>query len=230
MSSFAVGYGSSYLDISVPDHWRVSELRSSEMPGLDDPASAIRQALNGPISAPPLSNVLKGAGNVVIVVSDGTRVTRADVFLPILLDAANEAGISDGDITVLFSTGTHTQQTDKQRKALAGPLAAGRVRLVDHDPGADDLVDLGATPAGTPVLVSRIAHEADRLIVTGVIQLHYFAGFGGGRKGVLPGISGEESIVANHSFTVSPDGGRNSDCRTAKLDGNPLHEDMMEAA
>jgi nickel-dependent lactate racemase len=225
-----VGYGDERIDFDLPEGWRSSLLVPKGMPSLGDPAAEVARAVTQPVSSAPLAEVLGGAGSLVIVVSDKTRVTGADVVLPVILNAANEAGVPDPGITVLFACGTHSMHTDEERRAIVGEEVASRVRLVDHDCRGDDMVSIGTTTAGTPVRINRIAHEADRLVITGTAQFHYFAGFGGGRKSVLPGICAEETIIRNHAFTMSPDGGRNPHCRPAKLDGNELNEDMMEAA
>jgi nickel-dependent lactate racemase len=226
----SVGYGDGSLDFELPEDWRSSILVPTGMPSLDDPAGEVAKAIGNPVSSPPIGEVLEGAGNLVIVVSDKTRVTGADIVLPVLIDAANDAGIPDAGITVLFACGTHAMHTEKERRAIVGESVAARVRLVDHDCRDGDLVSVGTTTAGTQVRINRMAYEADRLLITGTVQFHYFAGFGGGRKSVLPGICAEETIIRNHTFTMSPEGGRNPNCRPGRLDGNELSEDMAEAA
>ncbi len=225
----SIGYGDGQVDFELPDGWRPSLLVPKGMPSLEDPAGEVARAVAHPVSSPPLTEVLDGAGSLVIVVSDKTRITGAGVVLPVLLNAANDAGVPDPGITVLFACGTHAMHTDEERRAIVGEEVTSRVRLVDHDCRAEDMVSVGTTGAGTPVRINRMAHEADRLVITGTAQFHYFAGFGGGRKSVLPGICAEETIVRNHAFTMDPGGGRNPHCRPAKLDGNEVSEDMTEA-
>jgi nickel-dependent lactate racemase len=225
-----IGYGDGGLDFELPEDWRASVLVPKGMPSLEDPAGEVARAIANPVSSAPLRKVLEGAESLVIVVSDKTRLTGARTVLPVLLDAANDAGVPDAGITVLFACGTHSMHTEKERREIVGDGIAARVKLVDHDCRADDLVSVGTTPAGTRVRVNRLANEADRLVLTGAVQFHYFAGFGGGRKSVLPGICAEDTIIRNHAFTVSPEGGRNPNCRPAKVDGNELSEDMTEAA
>ena len=225
-----IGYGDSNIDFEIPNGWDTRSLKPKGMPRLEDPAEAVRQAVAEPISSPPLAEVLSGGGDLVIVVSDKTRITGAEIVVPVLLDTANAAGIVDEKITILFARGTHSSHTREEQEQIVGHGVASRVRLVDHDLKADDLVNIGTTPAGTPVMVNRLAQEAEKLIITGTIQLHYFAGFGGGRKSILPGICGEQTIIKNHAFTMSPKGGRNPNCQPGKLEGNELNEDMIEAA
>ena len=230
MSSIHLKYGDSELEASLPDSWQVKELLPIGLPPANDPVATIVEALTNPIDSPPLGEVLAGAKDLVITVSDKTRVTRINAVLPHILEVANAAGISDDNITIIMACGTHGGHTDDERTAIVGQDVAARIRLIDHDCNAPDMVSVGTTTRGTPLAINRLAHEADRLIVTGCAQFHYFAGFGGGRKGVLPGISAEKTIITNHAHTIDPSGGRNPLCTTGKLDGNPLSEDMVEAA
>lgn len=192
-------------------------------------AADFLRALDEPVAGPPLTEVAERRKNACIVVSDKTRRYGADVWLAPLLDRLNAAGIADGDVTVLFATGMHAGHTPEERAELAG-AAAARVRLVDHDcDAADSLVSLGRTTVGTPVAVNRLAAEADLLIVTGAVAPHYYAGFTGGRKGVVPGIAARETVLANHGLNLAPGGGTDPRARAAVLDGNPIHEDMLDA-
>ena len=229
MSKIHLKYGDSTLEASLPDSWQAKELLPVDLPAAEDPAATVCEALSTPIGSPPLAEVLAGAKDLVITVSDKTRVTRIDAVLPHILEVANAAGIPDDKITIIMACGTHAGHTDEERAAIVGTYVASRIRLVDHDCNAPDMMSVGTTPGGTPVTINRLAHEADRLIVTGCAQFHYFAGFGGGRKGVVPGICAEKTIIANHAYTIAENGGRNPDCTTGKLDGNPLSEDMLEA-
>ncbi|HWI41249.1 MAG TPA: nickel-dependent lactate racemase [Verrucomicrobiae bacterium] len=168
---------------------------------------------------------------VVVVVSDITRYTASEVFLPILLERLTQTGISPEDVTLLVALGIHRKQTPEEHAALAGPLY-GRVRIVDHD--CDDgqgMVTLGVTSGGVPVEVNRLAVEADRLILTGAVGFHYFAGFSGGRKSLLPGIASRRSCMASHFMVLNPSegSGKNPRAATGVLEGNPVHRAMEEA-
>jgi lactate racemase len=187
-------------------------------------------ALARPVAGPQLGDIAAGKRSACIVVSDKTRRYGADVWLPALLDALNTAGVSDGQITVLFALGMHPAHTAAERAEIAGAEAAFRVRFVDHN--CDDpagLATLGRTAAGTPVAVNRLAAEAELLIVTGGVMPHYYAGFTGGRKSVVPGLAARETVLANHSLNLASGGGTHPRARTASLDGNPIHEDLLDA-
>jgi len=213
------------MDISVPDEDIISVLSGRHMEPLPSPQEAVRDALRKPIGSAPLSEVVSKGEKVAIIVSDQTRATKADVFLPVLADHLNELGIPDKDLFIVFSNGTHPLHTPEKQAKIVGKGIARRLRMFDHDcRDENNLVDLGKTSRGTPVRLNKMVYEADRKVLTGGITYHYFAGFGGGRKAVLPGIAGFDSIQTNHMLSMDPR------CTTAALDDNPLSLDMEEAA
>jgi lactate racemase len=168
---------------------------------------------------------------VVIVTSDITRYTASEVYLPLLVERLNAAGIRDKDIEVVIALGIHRKQTDHEHARIIGPLF-GRIKVSDHD--CDDpgkLVYLGKTSSGIEVEVNRAVAETDRVILTGVVGFHYFAGFGGGRKSILPGVASRKSCMASHFAVLNPGAGsgRNPNATTGGLDGNPVHQAMVEA-
>ena len=199
---------------------------------LPDPSEAVRRALSAPIGTPALAEIVQPGERVVIVTSDITRYTGSELYLPILVEELNRCGIADEHIEILIALGIHRRQTEAEHRQILGPLY-GRLSVRDHD--CDDpaqLVDLGPTSSGLPVQINRRVVEADRVIVTGTIGLHYFAGFGGGRKSLVPGVASRETCMATHFAIFNPpeQGGRNPGARTANLDGNPVHQAILEAA
>ena len=192
------------------------------------PEQLIAQALDGCREA--LSQFRPGE-QVVIVTSDVTRPTGSDLYLPLLVSRLNAVGIADRDIEIVIALGIHRKQTEAEHKKIVGALY-GRIKVSDHDcddPGA--LVYLGDTARGIPVEVNRRVAEAKRLILTGAITFHYFAGFGGGRKSILPGVASRRSCLASHFALLNPAkaSGRNPQAVTGNLEGNPVHEAMLEA-
>jgi nickel-dependent lactate racemase len=141
-----------------------------------------------------------------------------------LLDELNKGGIHDQDITIIFGCGTHRPVTPEEKEKLVGKNALERVKTISHNYIAEDLVYLGKTSFGTKVIVNKIFAEADIKVLAGDINLHYYAGYGGGRKGVLPAVSSAETIQQNHALLVHPK------ATNGNLEENPVHEDMMEAA
>jgi len=192
------------------------------------PAELVERALAGCEQA--LSTFRPG-DKVVIVTSDVTRPTGSEVYLPMLVERLNRAGIRDRDIEIVIALGIHRKQTEAEHRKIVGELCA-RIKVSDHDcddPGA--LVYLGDTARGVPVEINRRAAEADRLILTGAVTFHYFAGFGGGRKSMLPGVSSRKSCMASHFALLNPEegSGRHPKAVTGNLEGNPVHEAMIEA-
>jgi len=168
---------------------------------------------------------------VVIVTSDITRYTGSEVYLPLLVERLNRQGIPDGDIEVLVALGIHRAQTPHEHEKILGTLY-GRIRVVDHDCDNNaELVSIGKTSNGIDVRINRRAVEAKRLILTGVIGFHYFAGFGGGRKSVLPGIASRQACMDSHFAVLNPGhgSGKNLHAVTGNLDNNPVHQAMTEA-
>jgi nickel-dependent lactate racemase len=196
-------------------------------------AELVEAALDEPIASPPLLDLARGGRSAAILVSGKDRVTGAAVFLPILLSRLREAGIAAADVTVYMATGTHVRFSPEDRAAVFGDALPAEVRVVAHDcKDREGLVRLGTSRFGNEVWVSRAAYEADVKILTGRITHHYFAGFTAGRKAVLPGVSGFETIQRNHRLVLSGEGDdpRHPDARSGRLEGNPVHEEMLEAA
>ncbi len=167
---------------------------------------------------------------VVIVTSDITRYTGSEIYLPLLVERLNRHGITDGDIEILIALGIHRTQTEHEHKKILGTLF-GRIRVSDHDcDDHDALTFIGTTSSGIKVSISRTAVEADHLILTGTIGFHYFAGFSGGRKSVLPGIASRKACMASHFAVLNPGAGsgKNPLAITGNLDGNPVHRAMEE--
>ncbi|HEY6008564.1 MAG TPA: nickel-dependent lactate racemase [Geobacteraceae bacterium] len=168
---------------------------------------------------------------VVIVTSDVTRYTGSELYLPLLVERLAAAGIHDRDIEIVVALGIHRRQTEHEHAKILGPLY-GRIRVEDHD--CDDpgkLVWLGRTSGGVEVEVNRRVAEADRVILTGTIGFHYFAGFGGGRKAILPGVASRSSCMASHFAVLNPlpGSGKNARAATGVLEANPVHAAMTEA-
>lgn len=197
-----------------------------------DAGLLIDQALSAPIGTPPLEQIVHAGERVLIVTSDITRYTGSEIYLPRLVDLLNRCGIADRDLGILIGLGIHRRQTEAEHRKILGPLY-GRIAVFDHDcDAAEQLVDLGHTSDGLPVQMNRRVVEADRVIVTGTIGIHYFAGFGGGRKGLVPGVASRATCMATHFRIFNPpeQGGRNPNAAPAHLTGNPVHQAILEAA
>ena len=232
MSDITLAYGKTTQALKLPSGWEGGLIESSYTPDDTDFESQVRQALANPVGSDPLSSLVKSGETVCIVLSDITRSwQQTGVYLPLLVEELEKAGIRCEDITLLSALGTHRPHTEEEKKILIGPLY-GKYRIIDHD--CDDqkgFANLGTTSRGTEVEVNRIAAEADHLILTGGIVFHLMAGYSGGRKSLLPGISSRKTIMQNHSLSLNPRRGEGShpDIGCDKILNNPLHEDLEEA-
>jgi len=197
-----------------------------------NPQMLISAALDAPLGTPRLEEIVRPGEKVVIVTSDITRYTGSPLYLPLLVERLQRAGVILDKVEIVVALGIHRQQTVEEHRLILGPLF-GHVRIVDHD--CDDqaqLIELGTTSTGLSVQINRRVAEADRVIVTGTVGLHYFAGFGGGRKGLVPGVASRATCMATHFAIFNPPevGGKQPLATTGNLDGNPVHAAILEAA
>ena len=232
--TFSLKYGKTTIDVSLPQEQVLHEILGKEYPPILDVPAAVQAALDRPIDAPPLREIVKPGEKVVITVSDITRAwQRMPLVLPVVLDNLNKAGVPDSNISIIVVVGGHRQNTEQEFKQLCGEEVFKRVKVVNHDAfDTDNMVYLGKTSRGTEVSINRIVAEADRLIMTGGIIYHYMVGYGGGRKSVIPGFSSIKTIRQNHLWALGPNpgDGSNPNAVSAKTRGNDEHEDMMEIA
>jgi nickel-dependent lactate racemase len=207
-------------------------LKAATPPAPADPSALVHAALRAPIGSPTLDKIVQPGEQVVIVTSDITRYTGSEVYLPVLIEQLNACGVPDDDIEVLVALGIHRKQTENEHRKILGPLF-GRIRVIDHDcDNPAELVTIGSTTDDLTVVVNRRVMEADRVIVTGTVGFHYFAGFGGGRKGLVPGVAARETCMATHFRVLNPPeiGGRHPQAATGILEGNPVHAAILAAA
>jgi len=188
-------------------------------------AAAARRALASPSGVPRLRDLTRGCSSAVVVTSDATRAVPNRALLPAVLDELAAGELGPKDVTVVVGGGAHRPASRHELVTMFGEELLRRVRVVTHDARRSDCVELGVTPAGTPVRVNGIVAAADLRIGLGVVEPHEFAGFTGGRKALLPGVAAYETILANHSAErVS-----HARARPGELAGNPVHEDMLAA-
>ncbi|MGI6226094.1 MAG: nickel-dependent lactate racemase [Peptococcales bacterium] len=224
LNQYQLPYGKSFLNFSIEEEHVQQVLMPNKVMKLKDPKQEIINALRRPIDSLPLKEIVKPGETVIIVVNDITRLTRSEVFLPLIIDEINEAGIPDDQIKIIFSTGTHKPQTFEEQESIVGPEIAQRIAMYDHKCDEDENhVYVGTTSRGNKVLINKMVMEADRIIITGGTNLILNAGYSGGRKAIFPGVCHRSTIDFNHKFMfdspLATDG---------VLDGNPIHEDMIE--
>lgn len=225
-----LGYGSGFQSADVPENNIIKLLKpneisrkgSQEIPAASDAPSIVREALAEPIGAHKLRDMVQPGEKIVIITSDITRPMPTWDVVPHVLDELYTAGAKAGDISLVFALGSHRPHTEEEKLHLAGEQAYYEISCVDSNPM--DCIHMGVTSRGTPIDITRIVAEADRRICLGNIEYHYFAGYSGGIKALMPGASTPEAIQANHSMMVD------ENACAGKLDGNPLREDLEEAA
>ncbi|WKY45056.1 nickel-dependent lactate racemase [Eubacteriaceae bacterium ES2] len=218
------------IDIAIGKEKQTVEIPESNLLGVLKPnpvhcetkgEEAVNKALQSPIGSPRLKDIVKAGEKIVIITSDITRPLPSYLVLPPVLHELKKKGVKCQDITIVFALGSHRKHTPDEMKKLVGEYVYSTIRCVDGDP--TDFVRMGKTKHGTPVDVTRIVAEADRRICLGNIEYHYFAGYSGGAKAIMPGVSTRAAIQANHSCMVDPL------AVAGKIDDNPVRQDLEEA-
>lgn len=218
-------YGKTHLEY---DFEKVNVLTSSIEsydPGKSE-SQLVEEAMANPVGGVKLQELVKGKQNIVIIASDHTRPVPSKVIIPPMLATIRE-GNPNADVTILISTGCHRETTKEELIAKFGEEIVAKEKIVIHDcDDTENLVNIGTLPSGGACVINRLAVEADLLVAEGFIEPHFFAGFSGGRKSVLPGVAARQTVLANHcsEFIAHPKS------RTGILEGNPIHADMLWAA
>jgi nickel-dependent lactate racemase len=217
-------YGKSDVCVRIPARNLLGSIEPKQVSAAADATAEVERALNAPIGTKRLSEIAQPDNKIAIVVDDFTRSTPSQAMLLPVLAELNSAGVKDENVTVIFGCGTHRAVTPEEAKRILGSEVLNRVKTVSHDCNAQNLVFVGKTKHGTTVRVNRVFAQADVKVLLGDVNLHYYAGYGGGRKSVMPAISCKDTISHNHAMLLHPN------ARTGVLEGNPVHEDMTEAA
>jgi len=219
-------YGEGYKTCELPDKNLLGILEMKHIEAHENPEEHIRTQLNSPIGSPPLSSLLteKKPKNIVIIVSDITRFGPFALILETLIKEMLSYGVSSDNIQCVIANGTHRKMTESEMRYHYGEWVVDNFPINNHDCRADDLVHLGTMASGNELSINKRVADADFLITVGVISPHYFAGFSGGRKSILPGICGYETVRHNHSNIV------HNYATLGKLDNNKIHLEMTEAA
>ncbi len=225
--AYELAYGKSKLTFTLPAGVQPIVVVPNEKPGLPDALAAAHAAVANPAGTPPLAEMLKSAQprTVVVVVNDITRPTPYAIMLPPLLKAFADAGVKDEQVTFLVATGIHDPHTDQENRDIYGDEIVNRFKVVSHDAFAKDThVFMGKFKSGYDFYVNKMAREADFLITLGVVMPHYFAGYSGGRKSILPGLAGKDTVEKNHARMVELMD------NLPPIDVNPVSLEMIEAA
>lgn len=213
-------YGLDYQTVSIPADNIMGILEPEDLPGVADPLEEVRSSLREPISSPPLSQLVQGKQDIVILCSDITRPSPSHLLVPPLLEEIGRAGIGDNQITVVFGLGYHRSHTPDEMKKLVGENVYNRVRCIDHN--RNNCIFLGKSSKGTPIWIFEPVARADLIIATGNLEFHYMAGYSGGDKGLMPAVCSKETIQANHAMMFRPG------AASGRIEGNPIREDIEE--
>ena len=223
--TFPYGHGTQSLDIED------TRLKGILVSGIHDykpgksPEELVDDALANPIGSPRLSELAKGRNNIVLICSDHTRPVPSKVIVPRMLREIRR-GNPEARITILISTGCHRPTTREELETKFGKDIVRDERIVVHDCDKSPMVSLGTLPSGGELIVNALVADADLVCSEGFIEPHFFAGFSGGRKSILPGVASRKTVMANHCSEFIA-----SECsRTGILKGNPIHKDMIWAA
>lgn len=234
MAKVKMKYGQEKVEVVIPDENLIRVLESKAVTEEKEEEEIIREAIENPIGSKKLRDTVKKGEKVCIVVSDITRAwQRMSVFLPYIVEELEKAGVLDEDILFISATGSHRPQSEDEHRILLGDKLYKRFKVIDHiSTNEEDLKYVGTTSLKTPVHINKLALECDHIILTGAIIYHFLAGWGGGRKSILPGISGYKTIMTNHALSLSPNigGGTKENVKSGMIENNPVHLDMIEAA
>lgn len=233
MVEYKFKYGDNTLIGSINKENIIYNLLPKKSKIIVDIKKEIEYILNNPINSRSLKEIVKKDEKIVIIVSDITRAwINTNKFLIHIINYLTELGIKDEDIEIIIALGGHRKSTQKEKITIVGNEVYNRINVYDHEcEDNNELVYIGDTSRKTPIFINKRVHEADRIILTGGIVFHSFAGFGGGAKAILPGVVGMETIQANHrlNFNLGDVGGVNLNASPNIIKDNPVREDMIEA-
>jgi nickel-dependent lactate racemase len=219
-----LAYGEGWLPVELPAD-RTTVIRPTHTAGLVDERAAVLEALRAPVGAAPLRESVRPDQRVCIVFTDLTRATPNHRLIPWLLEELDHVPV--GNITLLNSTGTHRPNTREELEKLLTPAVVEKYRVINHDcHDTASLVEVGRTRTGAPAMINRQVVEADVRIITGFIEPHFFAGFSGGPKGIMPGCAGLETVMSNHGAANIGD----PRATFGITEGNPLWEELRDIA
>ena len=232
LREYKLAYGHGTQSVMLPE-----EHISDVLEGVPTPACDVKKAtiecMRHPIGTKPLQELVKKGDKVCLVVADITRAwNRASEFTIHVVNELNLAGVPDEDIYIVFAQGTHRPHTDEENVTCVGEEVARRIKMYQHiSTDKSMLTHMGVTKLGTDVWIDTRVAEADKVILINAVSTHDMAGFGGGRKLILPGVAGFETVQQNHCHALGPTlgSGLNPDAKLLKIEGNPVSDDMQEA-
>ncbi|MCR6544006.1 nickel-dependent lactate racemase [Dehalobacterium formicoaceticum] len=222
MENISLGYGNGSQTVQIPEENLLGCLKPQNKPAEIPGEEMIKKALANPIGTAPLSKIVAPGERVAIIISDITRPCPSFLLLPPVLEELNQAGVKDEDITIVSGLGVHRPHTAEEMKKLVGPQVYERFNCIDSYGGEGDFIQVGQSRIGTPFQVFRPVAEAAKRICLGNIDYHYFAGYSGGVKALVPGVCTRTTIQANHRMMLHPK------AKVGIIEGNPVRADMEE--
>lgn len=232
MGKYSFKYGNEKLYAEIDDNDIIHTLVPKDTEFIKDIEAEVKKVLDNPIGTKPLKEIVNKGEKIAIIVSDITRAwIKTEQFLIHIVNYLSNEGINDEDMFIVIALGGHRKSTEEEMIAIVGKEVYERLSVYDHEcEDENELVYLGESSRKTPIYLNKKVHEADRVILTGGIVFHLFAGFGGGAKGILPGVVGIKTIQANHRlcFNEGSCSGMNMDVASNRVYGNPVREDMNE--
>ena len=215
---FKIGYDKREIEFFINEKNFLGEILPNRVETSLTGEAEVKRAIENPIGTKRLKDIVRPSESVVIITSDITRPMPSRTVLPFVIEELKLGGVEEKDITIVLALGIHRKHTEEEARQLVGEDVYSRIKCVDSDP--DNCKSHGTCSNGTPVDIFRTVAEADRRICLGNIEYHYFAGYSGGAKAIMPGVSTREAIQANHSNMVNPSS------KAGSLDDNPVRQDI----
>ena len=223
IQTYEFAYGRGTKTFELDDARVLKEVRTRDFEVMQDIEGGVLEAVRNPIGCESLDKIIKPGDTVAFICNDPTRVANSFDFMPVLVNEMNRLGVKDEDMCVVFSLGTHRDMTEAEMREGIGEEVASRLKMYNSTCTVDeDFEYFGTTSRGTPVWINKHLCHVDHVILTGTIVHHYFSGYGGGRKAILPGCAAMETVRVNHSFMLDENAG------LGRTTGNPVYEDQME--
>lgn len=220
-----IPYGKTFQTLNIEEGFELLESKIQELEAGADGGAIVRAAMESPIGAPKLRELAAGKKNAVLIISDHTRPVPSKQIVPYMLEELRD-GNPDIDITMLVATGCHRGTTPEELVHKLGEEIVSREHIVVHDCDSSPLTDLGPLPSGARLVVNSLVAQADLVVSEGFIEPHFFAGYSGGRKSILPGVCSRVTVLGNHCADFIDD----PKSRMGVIDGNPINRDMERAA
>ena len=227
MQEISIPYGRGSQILRIPEERLAAVINAKHPEGSgEDECLLVRRALENPIGSQRLREIVQGKKSILIISSDHTRPVPSRVTMPLLLEEIR-SGNPEAEMTILIATGMHRPTTDEEIRARYGDEIADKERIVvHHAKNMEEMAYFGTLPSGGELWLNRLVKEADLVLSEGFIEPHFFAGFSGGRKSILPGVASAKTVLYNHNARFI----RDAHARQGSLEGNPIHRDMLFAA